>query len=121
MIPVRFQDRFEGDSGVDIASQEIDAVYPDGERRRVVLRLGAPFVREGRVYIRSELEHLDRTDGPLGGSEAFDALLVGIAWIVGRLQIFSEKHGCVYHWPDSKEVFDHAVYFNTLRLLKNKE
>ncbi|WP_157836939.1 hypothetical protein [Geminisphaera colitermitum] len=112
MIPPPFKYRFEGDSGVDIATQKIDAVFPDGERRRVVLRLGAPFIRDNVFGIRSELENLDRTDGPLAGSESFDALINGIAWIHGRLRVFAEKHRCTYYWPDSNDIFDYSDYFN---------
>ena len=120
MIPPPFQHRFRGDSGIDIATQEIDALFPDGERRRVILRLGAPFIQDGHFHIRSELEHLDRTDGPLGGSETFDTLLNGIAWIPGRLKIFSDKHGCVYYWPDTQDTFDYVGYFDPLRFLKRR-
>ncbi len=113
MIPPPFLHRFEGDSGIDIASQEVDAVFPDGERRRIVLKLGAPFKRNDGFYIRSELEGLDRTDCPLAGSESFDTLIGGIAWIIGRLRIFTERHGCEYYWPESDTKFDYVAYFNT--------
>jgi hypothetical protein len=121
MIPPPFLHRFEGDSGIDIAKQEIDAVFPDGERRRIILRIGAPYIQSGMVCIRTELENLDRTDGPLTGSESFDALINGIAWIPGRLKIFTEKHGCVYYWPDSDTKFDYENFFDACRLLKKKK
>lgn len=120
MIPPPFLHRFEGDSGVDIATQEIDAIFPDGEKRRVVLRLGAPFLQNGIWRIRSELEHLDRTDGPLAGSESFDTLLNGIGWIPARLEVFARKHGCTYHWTDSGAVFDYIDYFDVLKFFKKR-
>lgn len=121
MIPQQFIHRFVGDSGIDIAQQEIDVVFPDGEKRRVILRIGAPFFQSGMFRIRTELENLDRTDGPLAGSESFDTLLNGIAWIPGRLKIFAEKHGCIYYWPDSDAKFDYEGFFDVYRQLKNKE
>jgi hypothetical protein len=112
MIPPAFKDRFAGDSGVDIARQEIDAVFPDGRRMRVVLRLGAPFEREGRTYIRTEIEDLDRTDGPLMGDGSLHALILGLAWIPGRLARLKELLGCTYYYPDSNEPWDHDALFS---------
>jgi hypothetical protein len=121
MIPPPFQHRFQGDSGVDIATQEIDVIFPDGEKRRVVLRLGAPFLQNGIWRIRSELEHLDRTDGPLAGSESLDTLINGIGWIPARLEVFAKHHGCTYHWPDSGNIFEYSNYFDVIRLLRRNE
>lgn len=120
MIPPPFLHRFEGDSGIDIATQEIDVVFPDGGKRRVILRVGAPFLQNGIFRIRAELENLDRTDGPLAGSESLDTLINGIAWIPGRLKTFEEKHGCLYYWPGSSQTFDYKSYFDTSRLLKSE-
>lgn len=120
MIPPPFIHRFEGDSGIDIAKQEIDAVFRDGEKRRLILRIGAPFIQNGIFRIRTELENLDRTDGPLAGSESFDTLLNGIAWIPARLRTFEEEHGCLYYWPDSDTKFDYEDFFDGCRLLKKK-
>ncbi len=113
MIPPPFLPRFEGDPGVDIATQAIDAVFPDGERRRVILRLGAPYRHQDEYRIRAELEGLDRTDGPLSGCESLDALRNGIAWLPGRLRIFAERHGCIYYWPDSESIFEYSQFFDT--------
>jgi hypothetical protein len=112
MIPPPFLHRFEGDPGVDIATQAIDAVFPDGERRCVILRLGAPYQHNDEFRIRAELENLDRTDGPLVGSESLDALRSGMAWLPGRLRVFAEKHGCRYYWPNSDTIFDFANFFD---------
>ena len=116
MIPDQFKDRFVGDSGVDIATQEIDVVFSDGERRRVVLRLGTPFTKNGQTCIRTELENLDRTDGPLSGAEAFQTLLFGISWIPSRLRVFKERLGCRYFWPGSDDVFDFESFFQSPHL-----
>ncbi|OYV00772.1 MAG: hypothetical protein CFE26_23615, partial [Verrucomicrobiales bacterium VVV1] len=107
MIPPQFKSRFEGDSGVDIGRQEIDVLFPDGEKRRVVLRVGAPFQKEDFVGIRAELENLDRTDGPLCGEGSLHTLVIGVAFIIGRLEAFERKHGCRYFWPDSEHPFDY--------------
>jgi len=119
MIPEQFKFRFDGDSGVDLATQEIDVVFPDGERRRVVLRLGTPFMKSGETWIRTELENLDRTDGPLCGAQAFQTLLFGISWIPGRLKVFQERLGCRYFWPGSDDVFDFESFFQSPHLKVN--
>jgi hypothetical protein len=118
MILPRHQHRFEGDSGVDIAAHAIDARFPDGENRRVLLRLGAPFRKPDSKHpeewwIRTELEHLDSTDGPIAGAGSFHTLILGIRWIVARLQTFEEKHHCRYFWADSDEPFDYRSIFAT--------
>ena len=115
MIPPPFKDRFIGDSGVDVAAQEIDAWFPDGEKRRVVLRLGAPFQKDGFTKIRAELEHLDRTDGPLCGEGTFHTVVIGLSFIIGRLAVFEKKHGCRYFWPGSSDPFDYRDIFSTLK------
>lgn len=115
MIPPPFAHRFEGDSGVDIAHQEIDVLFPDGERRRVVLRIGAPYIKEGRFRIRTELENLDRTDGPLGGGDLLHTLIIGIAWLPGRLKVFEQTLGCRYFYPNSDDEFDYDSYFRLLK------
>ena len=115
MIPPPFQDRFIGDSGVDIARQEIDALFADGEKRRVILRLGAPYQNDGLTKIRAELENLDRADGPFVGEGSFHTLVLGIAFIICRLEIFEKKHGCIYFWPDSSDPFDYRDIFSTLK------
>jgi hypothetical protein len=114
MIQPQFKARFEGDSGVDVGTQEIDAIFPDGEKRRVVLRVGSPFKKEDFVCIRAELENLDRTDGPLCGEGTLHALVIGIAFIIGRLEIFEQRHGCRYFWPDSDDQLDYRQIFSTL-------
>jgi hypothetical protein len=115
MIPPPFKDRFQGDSGVDVGTQEIDVLFPDGEKRRVILRIGAPFQKEGFDYVRSEIENLDRTDGPLCGEGTFHALVIGVSFIVKRLEVFEKKHGCRYFWPDSDVAFDYRDVFSTTK------
>lgn len=112
MIPEKFRHRFEGDSGVDIAAHEIDARFPDGETRRVVLRLGQPFLRGEDYLIRAEIENLDRTDGPLTSCSSLDAVLMGLEFIAARLDVFSRRHGARYYWPDSECIFDIKSYFS---------
>jgi hypothetical protein len=111
MILPQFADRFEGDNGIDAGREEIDAVFPDGERRRVVLRIGTPWQRDGRTWLRCELENLDRTDGPFMGTGSIFDLVLAVRFIVGRLDIFAKKHGCVYYFPNSEERFDHLRFF----------
>lgn len=105
MIEDRFRSRFVGDSGVDIGVQAIDAVLPSGERFRVLLRLGAPFLRDNLALVRAELEHLDRTDGPIAGGGTLDAIAAGLRFIVARLKIYSDRHGVRYYWPDSNDPY----------------
>src|SRR4051794_30001693 len=114
MIPPPFLHRFEGDPGIDIAHKEIDVVFPDGERRRIVLRIGAPYKHEGGFRIRSELENLDRTDGPLFGADLVHALVLGLAWLPARLEIFEQQHGCRYYYPNSDQPFDYRESFQPL-------
>jgi hypothetical protein len=118
MIPPPFKHRFIGDSGIDIATQEIDAVFPDGEKIRVILRLGAPFPKDGFTCIRTELENLDRTDGPISGEGTLHALIMGISFIIARLEIYEQKHGCKYFWPDSEDLFDYRTTLMTEGLRK---
>ncbi len=107
--------RFQGDSGVDAGTQDIDVLFPDGEKRRVVLRVGVPFLKDGFTCVRCELENLERTDGPLAGEGTFHALVIGIAFIIGRLEVFESKLGCRFFWPDSDEVFDYRNVFSTMK------
>ena len=111
MILPHHSHRFEGDSGLDIASHVIDVRFPDGESRKIVLRLGAPFKKKDRWWIRTELENLDSTEGPLGGADSFHTLLLGIKWIIGRLQVFEEKVQCRYFWDNTEDLFDYRLYF----------
>lgn len=118
MIPPPFIERFKGDSGVDVGTEAIDAVFPDGKKIRVILRIGAPFKKEDRpdsYCIRVELENLDRTDGPLGGVSSLHAIVAAIYFIVVRLRIFEEKHGCRYFHPDSDVPFDYHTAFSTTK------
>jgi hypothetical protein len=115
MILPPFRDRFIGDSGVDIAEQVIDTIFTDGEKRRIILRLGAPYQNEGFTKIRAEIENLDRTDGPLVGEGSFHTLVLGIAFIIGRLEVFEKEHGCRYFWPGSSDPFDYRDIFSTLK------
>jgi hypothetical protein len=112
MILPQHQSRFAGDSGVDIARQEIDVLFPDGERLRVTLRLGAPYQKpdsRGDLdwWIRSELENLDSTETPFCGCGSMDTLLAGVRWIVARLDRYREQHGCRYVWPGADDEFDY--------------
>lgn len=115
MIPPPFKHRFQGDSGIDAGTQLIDVLFPDGEKRSVVLRLGVPFLQDGFTCVRCELENLDRTDGPLFGEGTFHALVIGIAFIIGRLEVFERKRGCRYFWPDSDDPFDYRRAFSTTK------
>jgi len=111
MIPEKFKQRFDGDSGVDIGTESFDAEFPDGELRTITLRLGQPFYRDDYFWIRAELENLDRTDGPLGGESSLDAILTGVAFIIRRLEIYSSIHGLRYYWPGTKEPYDIKMYY----------
>ena len=119
MIPPQFADRFAGDNGVDVAHEEIDAVFPDGERRRVVLRLGTPWQKDGRTWLRCELENLDRTDGPSPGEGGVFDLVLAIRFMVGRLEVFERTDGCVYYFPGSNDTFDYRDLFSTVDREKN--
>jgi hypothetical protein len=118
MIAPHHQHRFEGDSGIDIASHTIDVAFPTGERRPVVLRLGAPFrkleiAHPEAWWIRAELENLDSTDGPLAGAGSLHSLVTGLSWIIGRLAIFETAHGCRYFWAGTDDVFDYREVLST--------
>jgi hypothetical protein len=113
MILPQHQHRFDGDSGIDIATHAIDAVFPDGEKRRVVLRLGAPFKKKDHWWIRTELENLDSTDGPIAGEGSLHTLVLGVKWIVMRLEIFEKKHGYRYFWADTTDEFDYRSILTT--------
>lgn len=118
MIDPRIQHRFEGDSGVDIASHAIDVVFPDGEKRKVVLRLGAPFRKPSDPHpeswwIRSELENLDSTDTPICGVGSLDTLAAGIRWLVGRLAVFEKTHRCEYFWSDTQDRFEYRTVLSS--------
>lgn len=120
MIRPEHRHRFEGDSGVDIATQAIDVVAPDGKRLRVVLRLGAPFRKPDahadiEWWIRTELENLDSTDGPIAGAGPLHAITLGIGWMIGRLEIFERKFGYRYCWPDTEEPFEYREILSTHR------
>lgn len=86
-------------------------MFPDGERVRVVLRIGAPWERDGQMWLRCELDNLDRTDGPFPGSASVHDLVMAIRFIVGRLDIYAKKHGCAYYFPGSTEKFDYQEFF----------
>jgi len=113
MILPQHQHRFEGDSGIDIASHTIDVLFPDGEKRSVVLRLGAPFQKDGGWWIRTELENLDSTDGPIPGEGSLHTLVLGVRWIVARLETFESKHRCRYFWADTSDSFDYHSTLST--------
>ncbi len=115
MIPPAFKNRFSGDSGVDIATQEIDAIFPNGEKRRVVLRIGAPFQNDGYTCIRTEIENLDRTETPIFGEGSLHTLVLGISFIVKRLETLERQLGYRYCWPDSDETFDYKTLLATCR------
>jgi hypothetical protein len=102
--------RFEGDSGVDIATYTVDAVFPDGRKVPVVLRLGAPFLREKQWWIRTELENLDSTVGPICGADPFHALVLGMTWMTLRLERFEKEHGCRYYFTGTQHVFEHRKH-----------
>lgn len=110
MIPPAFKHRFDGDSGLDIGTESIDAEFPDGELRTVTLRLGQPFYRDNCFMIRAELENLDRTDGPLSGESSLGAILTGVSFIIRRLEIYSNVHGVSYFWPGTKSPYDIKMY-----------
>lgn len=119
MILPQHQARFNGDSRVDIASPAIDAVFPDGEKCRVVLRLGMPYQKPGSKdtiewWIRAELENLDSTDGPIAGAGSLHTLVLGLRWIIGRLQSFERSQHCRYFWADTDEPFDYRSVLSTI-------
>lgn len=116
MILPQHKHRFDGDSGSDIAAQPIDVVFPNGEKRRVILRLGAPFRKPSSEHvldwwIRAEIENLDSTDGPLVGCGSLHALSMGFRWMVGRLEVLQKKLQCRYYWPDTIDEFDYRSFF----------
>jgi hypothetical protein len=113
MIEPQDQHRFDGDSGIDIASCAIDVRFPDGKKTRVLLRLGAPFKKEDQWWIRTELENLYSTNGPIAGDGALHTLILGIMWLILQLESFEEKQGCRYFYPDSEEYFDHRSVLAT--------
>ena len=115
MIDPEVLHRFKGDSGVDIGSQEIEARFPDGQKLTVVLRLGAPFSRDDQWWIRTELENLDRTSGPIVGADSLHAVLLGIQWMILRLQSYEQKLSCRYFWPGTETVFEYRSYLSTGR------
>ena len=107
--------RFYGDNGVDLANFELEARFTDGERRRVVLRLGHPFQRGEPTctWIRSELENLDSTEGPLAASDAMQAIVLGLQWMIARLETYQAKHGCKYYWTGEEYEFDFRSHLGT--------
>lgn len=118
MIPPDVKHRFAGDSGIDVVTQEIDVLFPDGERLRVVLRVGAPFRRPERNlpaawWVRSELENLDVTAGPLGSADPLHTLITGLYWIYGRMDVHERKSDCRYVWPGTDDPFEFRELFKS--------
>jgi len=114
MIPPETQHRFGGDSGVDLAAKAIEVRFPDGARRRVVLRLGHPYRRDEVSWIRAELEGLESTAGPFAGDDDFQALLLGISWLRARLTSYERAHHCRYYWAGTESIFDFRRFFAPL-------
>jgi hypothetical protein len=113
MINPGHQHRFDGDSRADVASYEIDAIFPDGTKRPVVLRLGAPFLRDEQWWVRTELENLDSTAGPVAGEGSLHTLMLGIRWMILRLSAIERSDGCRYFWKDSATVFEYQKFLGT--------
>lgn len=118
MIRPEHQYRFIGDSGADVASYEIDALFPDGTKVPVILRIGAPFQKDDQWWVRTELENLDSTDGPIAGEGSLHTLIMGIRWMILRLEAFERKEGCTYLWRYSDDQFD---YRNVLATNQNEK
>ena len=114
MIDPKNQHRFVGDSGQDIASHPVDVKFPNGERRRIILRLGAPFQKDdGQWWIRTELENLDSTVGPIAGEGPLQTLVLGIRWMILRMEVFERRRGCQFFWEDSDARFDFRGFLGT--------
>ena len=64
-------------------------------------------------WIRTELENLDSTDCPIGGSGSLHTLVLGIRWLIGRLQSFERVHCCRYFWADTDQPFDYRSVLAT--------
>jgi hypothetical protein len=117
MIRPEHQHRFDGDSGVDVASYEIDALFPNGTKVPVMLRIGAPFQRDDQWWVRAELENLDSTDGPIAGEGSLHTIVLAIRWIILRLTAIEKSEGCRYFWKDSEGIFE---YRDVLATNKNE-
>jgi hypothetical protein len=111
MIDQKHESRFSGDNGIDAGMEEIEARMPNGDRYKVVLRVGHPFFRDGDIYVRVELENLDTTDMPLAVSSTLDAFAVALRFIVYRLELYQNKYSIKYYWPNSDDSFDYKRYF----------
>ncbi len=115
MIRPEVAHHFAGDNRTDLFAFECEARFPDGERRQIVLRLGHPFKKPDAdtSWIRSELENLDSTDGPIAGLDPMQAIILGIGWMIARLGSFQANQGCQYFWRGTEDEFDFRALLST--------
>jgi hypothetical protein len=81
-----------------IAATEFDAVLPSGERRRVTLAVGRPYLApsgEWRCPIALEGLHGRLADAP--GEDAFQSLCLALRLLMSQLEGLVKRGGQILH------------------------
>lgn len=106
--------RFEGDNGIDMAVTTVDALLPNGERRKVRIVLGHPFnpTRNPEDWaIRAELDGLEATGTPIVGIDQFHSIVLAMGFLISRLEDYRDSRRYKFFWDGEDEEFDPRDYF----------
>ena len=90
-----------------IATRTLDGVTPSGDRTRIVVSLGIPYVWRNsfRCPVRVTGLDYDYTPPDIGGWDAIQALLLAIRCAAGLLEDFVTRGGRIFY-PDTDTPYD---------------
>jgi hypothetical protein len=95
----------------DFIVDQLTAVFPDGTRSLVEVRIGKPFKDDPASYkCIIEATGAGRAIG-IGGESPMQALHLGLKMLRVQLELFEKDHGVRFVCPDTGETDDWRRYW----------
>jgi hypothetical protein len=88
-----------------IASTEVEAVFDDGRRKRIVLSVSAPWESDGHWLAMPTISGIREPFPPIAGDDSMQALILAMKCLIFRLESLQEILKFHLVWPDTKEKY----------------
>jgi hypothetical protein len=89
-----------------IAQTAIEAIFPNGKRKKVSVSVGAPYRSKGSWWSESKITGLNESPMSIAGNDSMQALTLALKGIVFRLEGIRKAQDIRYVWPGGDKEYD---------------
>jgi hypothetical protein len=86
-----------------IASTSMEAIYRNGDRKRITLGFSAPWKSGGSWWVLPKITGLGEDCGPIAGDDSMQAMTLAIKYMIWRVESLQKRMRFRLVWPGTDQ------------------